>query len=96
MTWLLATSAVLLAVFAAAWSLRHTTADATPNASAATIAVLPFSVRGGESVQYLTEGIVNLLGVALDGAGLAAGRRARNVRGSQRVGEGRRAGSPTQ
>ena len=67
--WLLVTCAVLFAVFAAVWSLRRTTADATPNASATTIAVLPFSVRGGESVQYLTEGIVNLLGAALDGAG---------------------------
>jgi len=34
-----------------------------------TIAVLPFRVRGGESIAYLGEGIVNLLGAALDGAG---------------------------
>jgi len=31
--------------------------------------VLPFTVRGGEALAYLGDGIVNLLGAALDGAG---------------------------
>jgi tetratricopeptide (TPR) repeat protein len=35
----------------------------------ATVAVLPFSVRGGQSVAYLREGMVNLLAAAFDGAG---------------------------
>jgi tetratricopeptide (TPR) repeat protein len=33
------------------------------------VAVLPFSVRGGEEALYLGQGIVTLLGTALDGAG---------------------------
>lgn len=38
-------------------------------ASSTTIVVLPFAVRGGTAAQYLEDGIVNLLGAALDGAG---------------------------
>ena len=38
-------------------------------ASSRTIVVLPFAVRGGTSAQYLEDGILNLLGAALDGAG---------------------------
>ena len=72
--WLLAASAVLVAALAVAWSLREPLArsigaSSNTDPSATTIAVLPFSVRGGASVQYLGDGIVNLLGAALDGAG---------------------------
>ncbi len=38
-------------------------------ASEARIAVLPFSVRGGEEYAYLHEGLVDLLSTKLDGAG---------------------------
>jgi serine/threonine-protein kinase len=42
---------------------------AEPAASSSTaLAVFPFSVRGGPDVQYLGEGIVNLLATSLDGA----------------------------
>ncbi len=37
--------------------------------SATSIAVFPFSVRGGPEVEYLGEGIVNLLATSMDGAG---------------------------
>jgi tetratricopeptide (TPR) repeat protein len=37
--------------------------------SPATIAVLPFAVRGSERLAYLGEGMVDLLGTKLDGAG---------------------------
>jgi len=37
--------------------------------SATAIAVLPFSVRGSADFDYLSEGMVNLLGTKLDGAG---------------------------
>ena len=36
---------------------------------ASTLAVLPFTVRGGPDYQYLGEGMVGLLGTKLDGAG---------------------------
>jgi tetratricopeptide (TPR) repeat protein len=37
--------------------------------SDSTLAVLPFTVRGGPDYQYLGEGMVDLLGTSLDGAG---------------------------
>jgi len=39
-----------------------------PSVSANRVAVLPFSVHGGEDIAYLSEGMVNLLGTSLDGA----------------------------
>ncbi len=43
--------------------------NAEPAASSSTaLAVFPFSVRGGPDVQYLGDGIVNLLATSLDGA----------------------------
>jgi len=44
-------------------------AEALPATSAATIAVLPFSVRGDARFAYLAEGMVDLLATKLDGAG---------------------------
>ncbi len=41
----------------------------TTSISPNVIAVLPFSVQGGEGFEYLGEGIVNLLSTKLDGAG---------------------------
>lgn len=43
--------------------------DAAGAASPTTLAVLPFSVRGGDEFGYLREGMVNLLSTKLDGAG---------------------------
>jgi len=62
----------LIALFTAVWGvwgLRRRQAEPAPVPSTTAVVVLPFAVRGGESVQYLGEGIVNLLGAALDGAG---------------------------
>ena len=66
---LLLAAVVLLAVLASAWALRLWSArDMTPTSSDA-IAVLPFTVRGSEAIQYLGDGAVNLLTAALDGTG---------------------------
>jgi DNA-binding SARP family transcriptional activator len=64
---LIAVIALILLV-AVVWGVRTTRMQATP-ASSATVAVLPFSVRGGQSVAYLREGMVSLLVAAFDGAG---------------------------
>lgn len=61
--WLTAAVA-LLAVVATATTLTRR-ADPSPT----TVAVLPFDVRGSERLQYLGEGMVTLLGAALDGLG---------------------------
>ena len=58
-----------IAVFAilAFWGLSR--ARSTPVPVSSSVAVLPFTVRGGPSVAYLREGMVNLLAAAFDGAG---------------------------
>jgi serine/threonine-protein kinase len=43
--------------------------DSAPQPTASRIAVFPFSVRGGTEIEYLGEGMVDLLGTKLDGAG---------------------------
>jgi DNA-binding SARP family transcriptional activator len=60
--------AALIVFVASVWGLRSLRVASGP-ASPTTIAVLPFSVRADASVQYLGEGMVNLLATALDGAG---------------------------
>ncbi|MEP6779705.1 MAG: BTAD domain-containing putative transcriptional regulator [Gemmatimonadaceae bacterium] len=67
----IATAATVAFAAAALWSRRTNLADTT-NATAPTVtrvAVFPFTVRGGESVSYLREGMVDLLSARLDGAG---------------------------
>jgi DNA-binding SARP family transcriptional activator len=64
----LTAGAAVAVLFAFLWGLSTTHTRATP-ISSATVAVLPFSVRGGQSVAYLREGMVNLLAAAFDGAG---------------------------
>ncbi|MGD2216762.1 MAG: hypothetical protein PVJ64_08395 [Gemmatimonadales bacterium] len=63
----------LWGMVAAGWfalqGLRGDGDDAGPTASSARVAVLPFSVRGREELDYLSEGMVDLLSTALDGAG---------------------------
>lgn len=62
-------AAVVATLFVAGvWTARSRTV-APPRGPSTTIAVLPFTVRGGESFRYLGDGIVNLLATALDGAG---------------------------
>src|SRR5690606_32329207 len=66
---LAAAATVLVVLVASLWELRRVRArDITPPSHDA-IAVLPFSVSGGEAVRYLGDGAVNLLAAALDGAG---------------------------
>ena len=43
--------------------------DASAELSRSVIATMPFTVRGAEDIAYLGEGMVNLLGTKLDGAG---------------------------
>ncbi|MCH7876158.1 MAG: protein kinase [Gemmatimonadetes bacterium] len=57
---------VLLVAALLVWRRAPST---TPLVSPTTIAVLPFTVRGSEDVAYLGEGMVDLLGTKLDGAG---------------------------
>ena len=67
--WLVPAAIALTMALAAAWGLRWRLIGATPAADAGTIAVLPFSVHGAQTASYLGEGMVSLLGAALDGAG---------------------------
>ncbi len=60
----------VVALGAVGWGLLTRLPRAVaPASSAATIAVLPFAVRGGDDIAYLGDGIVNLLSTSLDGAG---------------------------
>jgi eukaryotic-like serine/threonine-protein kinase len=52
-----------------AWAAYRRAAPTAPEISATRLAVLPFSVRGSESLSYLSEGMVDLLSRDLDGAG---------------------------
>jgi DNA-binding SARP family transcriptional activator len=65
----LATVVVLLIASASVWGLRRTRTERTAPSDPTAIAVLPFFVHGASTVGYVSEGIVNLLGTALDGAG---------------------------
>jgi tetratricopeptide (TPR) repeat protein/predicted Ser/Thr protein kinase len=57
-------------------------APAAASAAPVGVAVLPFAVRGAGQFAYLGEGIVNLLGAALDGAGPVRSVDARAVLGA--------------
>jgi DNA-binding SARP family transcriptional activator len=65
----LTVAAGLLVLLGSAWVWRERVPSVVPRPSSDVIAVLPFSTRGGGGVAYLSQGIVNLLGAALDGAG---------------------------
>jgi DNA-binding SARP family transcriptional activator len=67
--WAVPAALALVVALAGAWGLRRRLVEAAPSADASTIAVLPFSVHGAQSAAYLGDGMVNLLGTALDGAG---------------------------
>lgn len=57
----------VIMIIAAVLIIRRSRNDGDTGSNA--IAVLPFSVHGGESAAYLREGMVTLLTAALDGAG---------------------------
>ena len=64
-----AAAGALIGLVATAWGLRSTRFSSAPAASTTAIAVFPFSVRGAQTADYLGDGMVNLLGRAIDGAG---------------------------
>lgn len=60
----------LIALVGAVWGLRSTRFSSAPPVSTTTaIAIFPFSVRGEPTAKYLGDGMVNLLGKAIDGTG---------------------------
>ena len=66
--WFIGATLAVAVILAAAWGLSRLRNNAAATPTTTTIAVLPFSVRGDASALYLVEGMVNLLGTALDGA----------------------------
>jgi DNA-binding SARP family transcriptional activator/TolB-like protein len=62
-------TAFLSLVVAAAVILGRGWTHATPTVSPSAVAVLPFAVSGGPGVEYLRQGMVDLLSTNLDGAG---------------------------
>ena len=64
----IAVAGAAVAAAALIWRARTPASPATPATSSSAIAVLPFTVRGGDSLG-LGEGMVGLLGTKLDGAG---------------------------
>jgi DNA-binding SARP family transcriptional activator len=67
--WVFPAALALMLALAGVWGLRRRFVGAAPPADTGTIAVLPFSTHGDRTVAYLGDGMVNLLGAALDGAG---------------------------
>ncbi len=63
--WIVGVVVVVLGAGALAWSRLG---QERAMRSATTVLVMPFEVRGGESIAYLSDGIVNLLSTKLDGA----------------------------
>jgi DNA-binding SARP family transcriptional activator/TolB-like protein len=58
---------LMIVLIASVWMLNRSSETKAPTSNA--IAVLPFSIHGGQSVAYLREGMVTLLTAAFDGAG---------------------------
>lgn len=65
--WLAAAALGLVAALGL-WAVARTDSS-SPSSSRTAIAVLPFTVAGGDDFEYLSDGIVNLLSTSLDGAG---------------------------
>jgi serine/threonine-protein kinase len=63
----IAVAAVVIAVVA--WGLARRGGDARSSSQPHTLAVLPFDVRGGHDLDYLSEGMADLLSIGLDGVG---------------------------
>lgn len=64
-----AAAALAIATLAIMWGIRRKSVDVLVAADITPIAVLPFSVHGAPDAGYLGDGMVSLLGAALDGAG---------------------------
>lgn len=60
---------IIVMLVSAAALLGRGRSHASPPVSPTAVAVLPFSVSGGPAVEYLREGMVDLLSTNLDGAG---------------------------
>lgn len=60
---------VAIVVLTGLWRLKPRVTSAATPLSASTVAVLPFSFRGGPAFSYLAEGMTSLLGTSLDGVG---------------------------
>jgi len=64
-----AAAAVMVLVAGGLWSIDRARNTLSPIPSMSRVAVLPFSVRGSGDLDYLGEGMVDLLSTKLDGAG---------------------------
>lgn len=69
--WLIPVGGALVTavVMAAIWFMMPSGGDEKEGLPPDLVAVMPFAVNGDESLAYLREGLVNLLGTRLDGAG---------------------------
>jgi class 3 adenylate cyclase/tetratricopeptide (TPR) repeat protein len=88
--------AVALAAVAAVWLLHGRGPEPTGAASPLAVAVLPFAVRAGPDLAYLSEGMVNLLSTKLDGAGTLRSVDPRAVVGAAGGGSGEGVTAPEQ
>ncbi len=61
--------ALVVAIAGVLWWSTVRRDGAAPSTTSVQVAVLPFTVRGGEDIAYLGEGMVSLLSTKLDGAG---------------------------
>ncbi len=66
-----AAAGLVVVVLGGAWFLSQVRSPSSESLSPNKIAVLPFTVRGGDEVAYLGEGMVDLLSVSLSGWGEA-------------------------
>jgi tetratricopeptide (TPR) repeat protein len=92
-------AAGLLALVVAAgavWLLRRNAPQPTRAASPLAVAVLPFAVRAGPDLAYLSEGMVNLLSTKLDGAGALRSVDPRAVVGAADAASGEGVTAPEQ
>jgi class 3 adenylate cyclase/tetratricopeptide (TPR) repeat protein len=87
--------AVALAA-AAVWLLPRRGPEPTGAASPLAVAVLPFAVRAGPDLAYLSEGMVNLLSTKLDGAGALRSVDPRAVVGAAAAEPGRGITTPAE
>jgi class 3 adenylate cyclase/TolB-like protein len=87
--------AVALAAVAV-WLLHGRGPEPTAAASPLAVAVLPFAVRAGPDLAYLSEGMVNLLSTKLDGAGALRSVDPRAIVGAAGGGSGEGVTAPEQ
>jgi serine/threonine-protein kinase len=68
-SWAIAVVGTVAIVAAVAIGIMRENSEPAATVSSSALAVFPFTVRGGPDVQYLGEGMVNLLAASMDGAG---------------------------